>query len=107
MLDHIYGRGDLLARADRPHMFIKELELYIDDFARRWREGETRGMDKTRDNLLTGIAYYEELANTHFGPDNAAFLAGLARARSALESTAQVRLGQLPAPSLCPPRDRW
>jgi hypothetical protein len=30
MVDHIYGRGPLLNRADRPHMFIKELSLNMD-----------------------------------------------------------------------------
>ena len=29
MIDHIYGRTNIIARDDRPNMFIKELSLYI------------------------------------------------------------------------------
>ncbi|HCO85509.1 MAG TPA: hypothetical protein DIT95_18545, partial [Arenibacter sp.] len=28
MVDHIYGRGNVITRTDRPHMFIKELGIY-------------------------------------------------------------------------------
>ena len=30
MVDHIYGRVNVITRKDRPNMFIKELNLYID-----------------------------------------------------------------------------
>ena len=30
MVDHIYGRANLLRKGYRPHMFIKELKIYID-----------------------------------------------------------------------------
>src|SRR5690606_450705 len=30
MVDHIYGRMNLIVRNDRPHMFVKELSMYID-----------------------------------------------------------------------------
>lgn len=30
MVDHIYGRIDSLVSRDRPHMFAKEIELYVD-----------------------------------------------------------------------------
>ena len=30
MVGHIYGRISLLSGADRPHMFLRELALYID-----------------------------------------------------------------------------
>ena len=29
MTDHIYGRGESLVSAERPHMFCQELELYV------------------------------------------------------------------------------
>lgn len=32
MVDHIYGRGPSLVPADRPHMFAKELVMYVDYF---------------------------------------------------------------------------
>jgi hypothetical protein len=30
MVGHIYGRSNLLTSADRPHVFARELKLYID-----------------------------------------------------------------------------
>jgi hypothetical protein len=32
MVDHIYGRGLSLVPPERPHMFVKELEMYVDNF---------------------------------------------------------------------------
>ena len=38
MVDHIYGRISLLNTTDRPHMFIKELMLYVQYLAREIAE---------------------------------------------------------------------
>ncbi len=32
MVDHIYGRGESLVSAERPHMFCQEIELYVNYF---------------------------------------------------------------------------
>lgn len=32
MVDHIYGRGECLVPSNRPHMFAKEVEMYVDYF---------------------------------------------------------------------------
>jgi len=68
MVDYIYGRGSSLARADRPHMFIKELGLNIDFLANLIRElnagfGTTKDadIDEFHTNLAEGITYYHEL----------------------------------------------
>jgi NADPH-dependent sulfite reductase flavoprotein alpha-component len=65
MVDHIYGRGPLLSRPDRPHMFIKELWLNI-DFLEKMVSELNAGFSKSKDsdveefhvNLADGIAYY-------------------------------------------------
>jgi len=57
MVDHIYGRGASLVPADRPHMFAKELQLYVDHFERL----EGKRADAFRDKLLDGIARYRAL----------------------------------------------
>ena len=70
MINHIYGRTNIIRRVNRPHMFIKELRLYVD----YWTEllTDTKGMvDNKRkayvktfyDNLINGISYYRSLAN--------------------------------------------
>lgn len=32
LIDHIYGRGKSLVPANRPHMFTKDLFMYVDYF---------------------------------------------------------------------------
>jgi hypothetical protein len=70
MIDHIYGRTNIIRHANRPHMFVKELRLYVD----YWAEliTETSGtIDNKRkaylqqfyDNLMNGISYYRTLTD--------------------------------------------
>ena len=41
MVGHIYGRLSLLSDADRPHMFLRELALYVDYFRNELAKQET------------------------------------------------------------------
>jgi len=70
MLDHIYGRINILKGDARPNMFIKELKLYIN----YWNEllTEAKGViDAKRKkyihdfykNMTEGMEYYKNLAN--------------------------------------------
>jgi hypothetical protein len=68
MVDHIYGKINVIKRKDRPHMFIKELMIYIDYLKSKLDETEVPWSDKQqeyfttfRDNLDKGIQYYKEL----------------------------------------------
>jgi hypothetical protein len=67
MVDHIYGRGDILTRKDRPHLFIKELDLYIQFFKDALDEAvyplskqKATYLSSFEKNLNEGIAYYRE-----------------------------------------------
>ncbi len=69
MIDHIYGRGNIMPFPNRPHMFIRELKLNLDQFARLCtdKKPETPGrkdtsLDEFRQNLEEGINYYRSLA---------------------------------------------
>ncbi len=69
MVDHIYGRTNLLNPGYRPHFFINELKLYIDYLRDTVHEALNKLDDKSRkyytsfcNNLLDGIAYYQQLA---------------------------------------------
>lgn len=70
MTDHIYGRKNILANGDRPHMFITELNLYISflkeqlekDLHANLLEGRKKYYASFYKNLNAGIAYYRELA---------------------------------------------
>ena len=68
MIDHIYGRTNIIARNDRPNMFVKELSLYIDYFKEKIEEATRPFSDKQikyfetfRKNMNDGIEYYKDL----------------------------------------------
>lgn len=69
MVDHIYGRLNLLDKRSRPHMFLKELGMYLDIFKEKVENflenlddtKERRNLIQFRKNLLEGIHYYETL----------------------------------------------
>ena len=66
--NHIYGRLNMITRTDRPNMFIKELNIYIDYLKNKLEE--TKGtLDRKQEkyfstfsaNLNEGILYYNNL----------------------------------------------
>jgi len=68
MVDHIYGKSNIIMRSDRPNMFINELKMYIDYLKNRIEESKPTMTDKKEkyletfaDNLKEGIRYYSEL----------------------------------------------
>lgn len=68
MIDHIYGRLNLVTDPKRPNMFMKELALYIDYLQQKQDEFARQGATVTEAFLLSfheslreGIAYYKEL----------------------------------------------
>lgn len=66
MLFHIYGKIDLLEIAERPHMFITELSLYVQYMEKK----KTMEKEKLLDfysNLCKGIGYYILWAKKQFG----------------------------------------
>lgn len=68
MVDHIYGRGDSLVPAERPHMFAKEISLYVDyveKLAGQLKDEAGRKKLRTfRENLEKGMDFCLEIAGT-------------------------------------------
>ncbi len=66
--NHIYGRSNMISRIDRPNLFIKELNIYI-DFLKNKLDEVKFSMDKKQEkyfvgfteNLKDGISYYQNL----------------------------------------------
>nr|MBP9927503.1 hypothetical protein [Cyclobacteriaceae bacterium] len=65
-----YGRTNIIARPDRPNMFIKELMLYVDFWMEFLNETNETIDNKRRvyienfhKNLLEGITYYRQLSD--------------------------------------------
>ncbi len=68
MTDHIYGRSNIMTHPARPHMFVKELKLYIDYLKTQIAETPFPFTDKQikyfgefQKNLEDGVAYYKNL----------------------------------------------
>ena len=68
MIDHIYGRINIIKRDDRPNMFINEMKLYIDYLKSKLDEASKPINEKKMEYLLTfhknikeGIEYYKVL----------------------------------------------
>ena len=68
MVDHIYGRTNLLNDTPRPNMFIKELGMYVDYLKKdinksleSMNEQKIKYFTEFKNNLLEGIEYYRKL----------------------------------------------
>jgi hypothetical protein len=68
MVDHIYGRLNLISHPSRPNFFVKELSLYVDHLKRLIEENKRSFNEKNRQynenfraKLLEGIEYYKKL----------------------------------------------
>jgi hypothetical protein len=96
LVDHIYGRINVITRSDRPHMFIKELNIYIDYVRNKIEEAGFSLSDKQSKYLLSfihnlreGINYYSHLFNDlrdKFTDKKTAILEDLEKGKESLHS---------------------
>lgn len=68
MIHHIYGKTDLLTRSGRPHVFVREIELYLDVFDEDLEVLDTAvqsrtaaQLEKTLDGLEEGLRFYRSM----------------------------------------------
>ncbi len=67
MVDHIYGRINLVTSVNRPNMFIKELRLYYSYLQKKvelksiHQSMSAAFFDTFYENMIDGIRYYQEL----------------------------------------------
>ncbi len=74
MIDHIYGRGNIITDGNRPHMFINELFIYVAYLNEQLAEWDG-SIDKKKEKyfcgfynqLLSGINYYRAIAQLSNG----------------------------------------
>ena len=81
MVGHIYGRISLLDGADRPHIFLRELALYVnylrDELTKQKVAIAANPSTYFREfveNLLAGVDHYRRLANRLAGAGQERFL---------------------------------
>ena len=67
MVNHIYGRVNVMPFENRPNLFVKEIELYV-DYLKKEIEDHTnitnavlKKWNSFKANLISGIEYYEGL----------------------------------------------
>ncbi len=92
MVHHIYGRLSLLTGGNRPHLFIRELKLYVDHLRVQLKQASLGLLDNTptyfrefKENLLEGIEYYRRLAEQFVDESRSRFLDDLRRLREMVE----------------------
>lgn len=68
MLDHIYGKAAIALDPERPQVFVKELQLYVQHLQHELSKAlpeKTKKfesyIEKFKDNLSQGITYYQDL----------------------------------------------
>lgn len=74
MVKHIYGNANIMSDANRPHVFVKELKMYVDylknevsDFNTELSAGQIKKWNSFKNNVLEGINYYQDMfSNTDF-----------------------------------------
>ncbi|MEA1996172.1 MAG: hypothetical protein U9N45_00970 [Gemmatimonadota bacterium] len=93
MVDHIYGRGNLLTHPDRPHMFIQEMRLYIDylreeihKFSLRLSFHKRKYFADFKKNLFDGLEYYQRLTEMFDKEERNRFLDDLKSIYNAVET---------------------
>jgi hypothetical protein len=71
MVDHIYGRTNILNSLKRPNMFVNELILYVEYYKNQLNKqvenlstAQIRTLKAFHTNLLSGIDYYKSLASS-------------------------------------------
>ena len=97
MISHIYGRLSLLTSTERPHMFIRELSLYmehlhkeIETLSSGLSSRTTTYLQEMRENLLNGIEYYKRSSSHLVEECRGRFLEELEKMQLALDP---IRLG--------------
>jgi len=89
MVDHIYGRTNIIDIQNRPHLFIAELKLYIQYIKKQIEKENNQVLDNKRKkyyqdfykNLMSGIQYYRELVAENI-QNHSLFIQGLDKAET-------------------------
>jgi len=71
MVKHIYGNENVMTDANRPNVFVKELRMYVEylrneisEYTNELSAGQIKKWNSFKNNLLEGIAYYQNLFDT-------------------------------------------
>lgn len=102
MVDHIYGRINVLNSLPRPNMFVNELNLYLEylkNESRKYMDNitiqQSRYLRTFQRNLMAGIVYYRKLT-TEIMQEANAFLTEMTEELNTLEKSLwEIRIPEL------------
>jgi hypothetical protein len=90
---HIYGRISLLTKPERPHMFVREIGIFIDylrgEMEKIASELVSRApgyLQEMKENLLKGIEYYQSLPRQMIAEKSDQFFTDLQSMRETIEA---------------------
>ncbi len=68
MMAHFYNKQKSLVSKDRPHMFAKEIQMYVDYFENLIRKGDlsertTNTLNEFYENMKSGMEYCRSFSN--------------------------------------------
>jgi hypothetical protein len=93
MVDHIYGRCSLLANNERPHMFVREIQLQINYLFNEIKNASfglpARSQQKlieVKENLRSGVEYYQKFAKESLVEQCDNFLLALRELQNEIDS---------------------
>ena len=92
MTDHIYGRTGLELKKNRPHMFVRELQLYVSYLSDEIEEsfnpnGKALKIWKSfLSSLNLGVDYYKQLCEKNLIAEKEKFLSGLSEAEAGIHN---------------------
>jgi hypothetical protein len=97
MVDHIYGRLSLITNPNRPHMFLREISLYVDHFKKEVEKLNLglssltpKYFEEFKTNLLSGLEYYRGLAGNIVDSNKTLFPEQLESMRRAIDESLSV-----------------
>jgi len=77
MVQHIYGNTSVLTVTNRPHLFVKELKMYLDylkneiaTVSAEITAPQIKKWNLFKNNLAEGIAYYQSLFSSSDAAEN-------------------------------------
>ena len=67
MMGHFYGKTDSIVPAERPHVFAKEISMYVDYYEEQAAQSDKstksiKKLDSIKENLESGMAYCLDIA---------------------------------------------
>jgi hypothetical protein len=93
MVDHIYGRCSLLVNNERPHVFIREIQLQVNHLFNEIKDASVglpaRSQQKlieVKANINQGIEYYQKLAKETLAEQQEGFLSALRDLQNKIDS---------------------